>query len=293
MTKIRKNAPHKENMKVQRATNKKRMSLLGLIVMVMCVISLGIFTQSCSRYDEPDTLDSNIVNSTEMEEYIIAASDFKRTLSDFEKEISKVDFSKLEVAFDTDGRKIMRVPAFVRDLKIDEKLRSFNQKKEALQGKYPQIVSFTKETNTKYVQQCIRSSLKVKNKLLKMGIDINQPKLKVSVIESFNNSNEYCAYLASWVSSADYVEIVLVIFKDGSAKAYSDPRNTERMCKSPGFSKSNGEWHVNGDLEQRPIEYVTHTHTNSAVPSPADSTARKQYPDLTFTVYYDGVMNYY
>ncbi|MDR2425514.1 MAG: hypothetical protein LBD59_12500 [Prevotellaceae bacterium] len=52
MIKFIKNALHKENMNVQRATNKKKMSLLGLIVMVMCVISSGIFMQSCNSSEE-------------------------------------------------------------------------------------------------------------------------------------------------------------------------------------------------------------------------------------------------
>jgi hypothetical protein len=57
MKRFIKNAQHKENMNVQRATNKKKMSLLGLIVMVMCVISSGIFMQSCSRYDYVDPVE--------------------------------------------------------------------------------------------------------------------------------------------------------------------------------------------------------------------------------------------
>jgi hypothetical protein len=58
MIKFIKNAPHKENMNVQRATSKKKMSLLGLIVMVMCVISLGIFMQSCTEYEQQEVVES-------------------------------------------------------------------------------------------------------------------------------------------------------------------------------------------------------------------------------------------
>jgi hypothetical protein len=88
-------------------------------VIAICV---ACFMTGCQKdtYFENTPIENEIVNSIELEEYIIAASDFKQTLAVFEKEISKVDFSKLEVTYDTDGREIMRLPVSVGSIRIEE-----------------------------------------------------------------------------------------------------------------------------------------------------------------------------
>jgi hypothetical protein len=110
----------------------KKTEFYSFFVIMLCMIILGISVQSCNRYDDESSgsMDNNIVNSVELEEYIIAASDFKQSLAIFEKEINNVDFSKLEVSYDTDGRKITRLPASFASIKIEEKLQIFNEKKE-------------------------------------------------------------------------------------------------------------------------------------------------------------------
>ena len=85
-----------------------RITFFSLTLALASVVSLGIFTQSCSKDEEP--LDESILNSSELEEYIISGADFKQSLAIFTAGLNKIDFSTLEVTYDEEGRKVVHLP---------------------------------------------------------------------------------------------------------------------------------------------------------------------------------------
>lgn len=104
-------------------------ALSGLFA-TLCTVGIVSFP-GCQKqdydYSEKDDLDPALLNSPELEEYIIAGADFQQTLNIFKDEISKIDFSKLEFVEETPGKKIMRLPISVH---IEEKSRIFKEKRK-------------------------------------------------------------------------------------------------------------------------------------------------------------------
>ncbi|MDR0603174.1 MAG: hypothetical protein LBG80_02580 [Bacteroidales bacterium] len=208
----------------------KNLSFRFLLVTALISITMGGFFIACNSEDisEDTVTDMEIVNSVELEEYIIAASDFKQSLAVFEKELSKIDFSNLEISYSTDGKEIMRFPSSVASIGIEDKLQIFNEKKETLLEKYPQCISFSSEISRKYFQQCIKSSLNVNKKLLEFGINVSRPLLKDGTVETWYGEDWYffISFLSVWMSSANYVELFIIAHIDGSYSTWVDSRNT-------------------------------------------------------------------
>jgi hypothetical protein len=261
-------------------------------MILTCMISLGIIVGGCSKEDglSDDYLDESIVNSVALEEFIVAGFDYQHSLAVFESEVRNIDFSKLETSVDSKGNMVVNIPTSVS---IEEKAEILNMKKQVLIETHPQFISMELTLKQKYLQSSIKQSLNVNSKLLEIGINYNLPKLKAGTVESFDNSEEYCSYLASWVTGSNYVETFLVVFTDGSAITFTDNRNTSSTCYSPGFSQSNnGQWSVNG-YPNRTVAYVAHTHIYSDNPSGSDLSFRDNHPGLTVAIYYSGTMSFY
>jgi hypothetical protein len=244
----------------------------------------------CQQEDDFQDQKSLLENvSLELEEYIMAGLDFQHTVNTFNDEIKKIDFSKLNIHLDSKGNKTVYIPTSVS---IEEKARVFNEKKRLVLEKCPEIASFSSKTMNNYFQESIQNSVNINNKMLELGISADKPRLKKGTVENFDNSDDYCAYLAEYVNSANYVETFLVVFEDGSAITYTDNRNTSSTCYDPGFSQSGDQWYVNG-YPNKPVSYVAHTHVNSDTPSPADITFRDDHPGLNTAIYYSGDMSWY
>ncbi|MDR2424888.1 MAG: hypothetical protein LBD59_09230 [Prevotellaceae bacterium] len=134
MKRFIKNAPHKENINVQRVTSKKKMSLLVLIVMVMCVIFSGIFMQSCSRYDYVDD-----IFEKDLSFLSINRSDFDyNNLSANEMNIVQSAFKRLNIIFENGHYRIKQQSG--KQINISEDLFAFFKK--ALDSPYKKMSKF-------------------------------------------------------------------------------------------------------------------------------------------------------
>jgi hypothetical protein len=272
----------------------KNRTVYSIAVLLTGIIFLGFMMQSCSSDDElsGDRGDDNIINSVELEEYIIAASDFKQSLAIFEKEINKVDFSKLEVSYDKDGRKITRLPASVASVGIEEKLQIFNEKKEALLEEYPQFASFTLDKSKTYFQQSIQNSLNVSSKLLELGINFYQPLLKGGTYETYNSQPSLLSFLSSWVNSPDYVEVFIIAYTNGSLATWIDSENTTHSSGISIYTKYNKHFtDVGGNSSA--IVWVAHTHRTSSSAGAADIAFKNKYPHMGHRIYYNGYFHSY
>jgi hypothetical protein len=244
--------------------NKNRF-LNTIHVVAIILVTFSFLLQGCTNEDEAYT-ENDITNSIAMEEYVIAGLDYQQSLNTFNNEIRNIDFSKLKSYQDTKGNIVINIPTSVC---IEEKEKIFNEKKKALLEKYPQIVSFSSKTRLNYFQKCIRNSSNINSKILELGIPINQPRLKEYIYETFDN-NDYIAYLDSQISNSNYVEIVLIVFEDGTVMTFIDSTNTSTKCTYPTLSKkTNGKWYTSL-RDSSAILYIAHTHRYSNLPSPED-----------------------
>jgi hypothetical protein len=258
-------------------------------VCVATIIVASCFIIGCQKEEDTYPKEDEIVNSVELEEYIIAASDFKQSLAVFEKELCKVDFSKLEVTYDTDGREIMRLPVSVSFIMIEEKIRIFNEAKQALLEKYPQFTSFALYMREKYFQRCIQNSLNVSDRLLELGINFSLPLLKGVTIETWSGTG-LASFLSSWVNNANYVEVYIIRHENSTNSIYIDDRNTANTCYL-SYTKKDGKYYIDGN--NSPIAYIAHTHRNSKNPSTADIAAKAQMPGIPHYIYYNGTYYQY
>lgn len=242
-------------------------------VMVGCQQEDDIYNQT-----QTELLD-NV--SFELEEYMIAGLDYQYALNIFNSEIKNIDFSKLNTFQDPERNTIVNIPTSVS---IEEKAKIFNEKKKQLLDKCPQIISFSSQTRRDYFQQRMQNSSNISKKMLDLGIHINQPRLKGFSYESFSN-NDHCTYLDSQIASTGYVEIVLMVFEDGTSVAYIDDTFTSTTCNYPPLAKQNGKWYWSG-YSSSAISYIAHTHRYSSSPSPSDYDYN--YPGLQQGIYTSG-----
>ena len=272
------------------ALKNRKKSLLSFTLIM--VVSLGIFMQGCNM--EEELLDENLINSPELEEFIIAGADFDRSFTIFEEELSKIDFSKLEVSYDADGRKVMRFPAGSMSVRIEEKINSFNEKKEKLLKKHPQVISFTSEKTKKHISECTKSSLKVSSKFLELGYNASRPLLKGGTIENFSGYNAIRDYLCWYILQPNFIELYIVVLTDGTYMIYLDDRNTYKTSHLPLDKITN---HTTGTItytfptggSNTPVAWVAHTHQYSSNPGDGDTA----HPGLNTFIWYDGELHQY
>ena len=257
-------------------------TLSALVIVV--ILFTGCYKESDVEFDHNTA--SVIANSLELEDYIIAYTEFQEAFATFNTEIKNIDFSKLRKNRNTEGNLVMHIPTSVC---IENKVNVLNEKKKLLINKYPELVSFSSEIRQKCFQQGVEKSLILSRKHLKSGINIYQPRLKSGSAEFFTNG--YCDYLADQVVSSNYVEVILLIFQDGTSMAYIDENATVNSSSMDLYQHpSTGDWYSSYYLNS-PIETFVHTHINSEYPSQVDIDNKLS--GLNYAIYYSGSMYYY
>ncbi len=262
-----------------------KLSAVGLMYILSCFIFNG-----CEKDEyEQEPLDISILNSSELEEYIIAGADLQHSLAVFKSKMNKIDFSKFEVTYDAKGRKVIHLSSdLVGNVRIEEKVHIFNEKKEAIQNKFPQFISFRKSEAKKYFHKSIENSVNIKGEFLKLGINFFGPRLK--------SGNEYygedevilMSDLAEWVSNPNYVEIHILYFEDGSMETVQSAGATYNSTGSISYQEINGDYYFNNKM----VTSVGHTHLNSSDPSGEDID--NNYPtSVSLFIYYNGTYTYY
>ena len=269
-----------------------------LMLVLASLIVLGITVQSCNKEEDmPLVLDEEILNSSELEDFIIAGAEYKKALASFEIELNKIDFSTLEVTYTADGKKVAHLPiTFVEATQFDEKERSFYEKKDAFRKKFPHFSSFSEDIGKKYFQQCVKKSVKVNSVFLKLGIDTTLPKLK-SGSEYDENLSYLMWQLYNWVNSPYYVEIYILGYADGSYGTVQIPGATSTYAREIEFDIIGGSWYYNGQQ----VISVGHTHNNHPTPTKETKDENGNIvsdyfntpPGVSRFIYYGGSFYYY
>lgn len=260
----------------------------------MIIVCFFVF-QGCEKdeYEMIDELDEAILNSSELEEYIIAGADLQRSIAIFNSKLNKIDFSKLEVTYDSKGRKIIHLsPSLVENIHIEEKVQMFNEKKDALQNKFPQFVSFRETEADKYFQKSIENSVNVKGEFLKMGINFSIPRLKSGNETWGGYEDEYSmkVFLHDWCDNPEYVELWIIYYGDGTIATYQHPQATANITYFSGY-QTNGQTYFPEGGSSSPIVSIGHTHRNSS--SPSDKDLSNRIPNVSEFIYYNWGMYYY
>jgi hypothetical protein len=265
----------------------QRTGFLYMGIVLAGVISL-VFMPGCGNEMKIDLpIEAEVVNSIELEEFIIADIELQQSFNTFREEVKSIDFSKLEKTKDIEGITVLHIPTSIC---IENKTSEFNEKKELLLAKYPQLNSFSSDVKQKCFEQSIANSPKISKRILESGIGIHQPRLKGGSVEFFTGGS-YCEYLATRVKSGDYVEVILLVFKDGTVMTYIDEKATPYSSSMTLYNASStGEWY-SSYYTKSPIEVFIHTHTSGGSPSQSDLNNKK--PGLNSAIYYSGSIYYW
>lgn len=269
----------------------RKLSAVGMLFIISCFIFYG-----CEKEEyEQEPLDINILNSSELEEYIIAGADLQHSLAVFKSKMNKIDFSKLKVTYDTKGRKVVHFsPDLVGSIRIEEKVQIFNEKKEAIQNKFPQLISFRKGEAEKYFQESIKNSVKVRGAFLKLGMNISGPNLKSGDVETWYGAEDEVflkSYLDEWVNSENYVELYILYYEDGTMSTYQNPEATSSWT-SITYQVSDDKMYFPEGGSSSEVISIGHTHRFSSNPSTEDLDS--DYPSsVERFIYYNWTYTYY
>jgi len=252
-----------------------------LMLVLASLIVLGITVQSCNKEEDmPLVLDEEILNSTELEEFVIAGIDFYQSLAIFSEGLKQLNYFDLEVTYDAEGREIRHIPpAIVGNIKIDEKVNMLNKKKFALQRKFPQLTAYRKDIGKKYFEHSIQHSENVKTVLLKMEIDFSRPKLKsdneVFWNKLYNAVSEVSTILQQWFQNPNYKELIFVVYQNGDFETVLSPTATPDSTSISLNQPSPNVYYYSG----RRVIALGHTHNpylgDDSVPSQKDKDNKK------------------
>ena len=265
--------------------NKKK-SIISIALAI--VISFGIILQGCTS---ELVFDDDILNSPELEEYIIAGADLASSVAIFKKELNKIDFSKLEVTQDSEGRMVKRLPAGSISKSIEEKVYTLNEKKETLREKFPEFSNFSIEKSNKYFQICAKKSLNVSSKLLEFGYATSRSMLKSGTVEFFDNDCDLRNFLWSWCNNSSYVEVMIIRYSNGYYDVFfanGATSSSTSIILHPG----NGSWYFKGgSFPNSSITDIGHTHIHHSNPGNSDNT--KPYSGISYFIFFNNSCYYY
>jgi hypothetical protein len=258
-------------------------ALLSLVI-TLTITFTGCYKESDTEFE--DSVTDIIANSPELEDYIMADIEFQEAFNIFNTEIKNIDFSKLSNAQNAEENSVLYIPTSVC---IESKANLLNEKKKLLISAYPQLNSFSPEVRQKCFQQALENSPTLSRKILESGINIYQPRLKGGSVEFLNKDN-FLPYLAQRVGSSDYVEVIILIFKDGTVMAYTDYNATPYSSSITLYQNpTTGEYYT----PYYAFSTVkTHIHTHTSGPEASSTDIQNKKSGIEYKIYYSGSINY-
>lgn len=261
--------------------------LIKVMAASLLAVGAALILWACQKEKYPDeNLDAEITRSAVMENYIVAGYELQIAMKEFQKEISKVNFSKLEFTPNEEG--IMRIQLPVQSLIFEARLNAFNDRKRELYRHFPQLASFSPERRESILESCVSNSVTVSTKLLDMGINIMTPSTKGFYPEPWLDGMDW---LNDWMGDSSYVEAHAIFFDDGSCVILVDPRNTAGSANITVNLKSDGQWYH--ESSNRPIFILGHTHQSGWYPSQQDMDNCRKTPGLRRAIYHNGELREY
>ncbi len=261
----------------------KKINLL-ILLSVLTASVLAFFT-GCETMGPVDNVNDEINESVEMEEYILAGLDLQHSLNQFKEELKGIDMLALMPTLDSKGKLVINLPT---KISIEKKSKDFNTKKKVLLDKYPELKNMKAGKRHNHIRETVDNSLMITKAIIEFELS-NQPRLRSGPAEVGNYDSEADAFtfLDQQLASPNYVEVVLVVFKDGTAITYIKDDFTATSCYYPTLKKIDGEWYLTTSLYPQPIEYIGHTHQSNPLPSTEDLEVGG-YIGLMQVIYFSG-----
>ena len=155
--------------------------LILLLISAALIVAGSMFLHSCEGMDffnGKDEIDDTIVNSVELENFIMAAMAVEQARAAFTEELSSIDFSALKVTYDENGRRIKHLPENVTSLDMGEKMQVLNATRDEFLDKFPEFVSFRDNVSIRYFEKAVQNSTNLQYKFFEMDVNISQPRLR-------------------------------------------------------------------------------------------------------------------
>ena len=243
--------------------------MIKIKLLFISIIPFFIFILGCQEKGT-EFMDEKIEESSELEEYIIAGLDLKYSLSQFKQELKSIDMLSLKPTLDSYGNLVINVPS---SISIEAKSRAFNAKKKILLEKYPELKNIKSELRRDYIKETIDNSIKVTKAMMEFNFITNAYRFKDATIENFASEQDSFAFLDQQIASPDYVEVVLIVFEDGTATTYVRDDFTANSCEYPRLKKEEDQWFLFNSQYSAAIRYIGHTHRSNPLPSDEDLEA--------------------
>lgn len=248
-----------------------KLSAVSLFVAACCFV-----LWACQKEVFSDNgIDAQIAASPEMENYIIAGYEMQAALNEFQQALNKIDWSTLSWVKDADGHEVFQLP--IQSLNFETKLRQFNDIKDKLQHKFPQLLTFSADRSETVIETCVERSVAVNVTLLDQGINIFIPRTKQRGPELRDplTKDGLMELLAAWTSSPT-VEAMFIGYRNGRYDMYVDSRNDLQNAYPPNIVENGGNYYWRGGGNPNsPINLIGHTHFgNDSIPSYRDTLTR-------------------
>lgn len=270
-----------------------RFSILSTSLYVLVCLSGILSLSNCQKQDPISDCDIDpiLLNSPELAEYIVAGVEYRHALGILQAEMEKADLLHLETKIGPNGEKYECLPISVD---IEAAYQNFLEKRQMLSQKHPDFMALSQYEKAAYFKTCIKNSVDVNQRLLDMGVDVNLPKTKGGTTEYFGDMDGLTDYLNIQMSSSDYKEIAIVVYKNGNITTYIDDSNTANAYSIDlsYTTSASGQrtyyypvYHHNPDNE---VAYLAHTQQSGHTPSKLDMEQAAKWTGLTMKIYSNG-----
>ena len=271
------------------------------IVSAALIVAGSIFLQSCEGMDffnGKDEIDETIVNSVELENFIMAAMAVEQARMAFTEELNNIDFSALKVTYDENGRRIKHLPNAI-SWDMGEKIQTLNATRDDLRRTFPQLVSLEQDVVIEHFHQSIQRSENLMGMYFELytGYSHSQPRLRqgIELLKFHSCSRVLWTSLSGWVRYANSVEKTIIGFANGSIGTIIHPHATRYETGDFRFHIIGGSVWLPGWNNYSPVEWIGHTHPIGVVapgrrygwePSDCDLNSRDRFPQVRHYIFY-------
>lgn len=232
------------------------------------------------------SVESEIINSTDFEDVVIASNSLQFSLEKLSIECNKKDL-------DPETRKRVFLALWSEE-KMESKLQTFNDKKKAFRDKWPVFFTLNEKQKNFCLKTCNDRSLRVNTALLRLGFSPFQTRTDGGKItETFSSKQSALNHASEWVKDSNYVEAAIFVHENGKYTFLVTDKNTVSKAEFPLGTSSLGIHVTQGENKESPITEVWHTHRNTSDCSTGDSLAAEKYPSLNWGIVYNDSVHYF
>lgn len=265
-------------------------------LLLVTIVSILLFVIGCENVETADIVNEEITESAEMEAYILAGLDLQHSLNQFKQELRSIDVLSITPKLDSRGNMVINLPTRIC---IEQKTKDFNTKKRALLQKYPELTTMKSVKRLDHIKVTVDNSLKITKAIMEFESTPAQPRLRSEptptefFTQGFSTEEEAFAFLDQQIASSNYVEVVLIKFRDGTFMTVISDINTDsRAYIKTGINPNNGRHYLSDEngmmMYPSSIDYVAHTHNDPSGPSNLDLEAKTQLDGVPTYIYCTG-----